>query len=125
MFVSQVENKRFMWEDLVREDYSHVFASVQDLRSIAVVAQDGPGSAGARKRIKDIGQACRKFATAYGTLQGKSLELSFLTLREVIGRNTAALVGRYELDFDEDLAPFEENAIKIIEDWVQSEKILG
>jgi len=114
-----------MWEGLTREDYNHVFASTQNLREIAVATQDGPSSAGARRRIKDVGGACKKFATAYGNLKDESLELSFLSLREVIGRNTAALVGRYELDFGEDLGQFEEGAIELIQQWVKVEKILG
>lgn len=124
-FVSQIENKRFMWEGLVREDYSHVFASTQNLRDIAVATQDGPSSPGARRRIKEVGVACKSFATAYGKLKDESLELSFLSLRAVIGRNTAALVGRYELDFGEDLGPFEEAASELIQQWIKEEKIFG
>lgn len=122
-FVSQIENKRFMWEGLMREDYSHVFASTQNLRDVAVATQDGPSSPAARRRIKEVGVACKNFATAYGKLKDESLELSFLSLRAVIGRNTAALVGRYELEFEEDLRPYEEAASELIQQWIKEEKI--
>ncbi|WP_395817855.1 hypothetical protein [Curtobacterium flaccumfaciens] len=101
---------------------THVLESVQEVRAYAVQAQYLPASKMAQGAIKEIARACRDYVTAAkpGADQ-QILEVALLALRKRIGVQLLALVEKYDLECDLDLAEYLADGIGILESWMSKE----
>ena len=119
--VAHIEDKRFMFEDPYREQFEHVFLSVQDVRKYAVAARFEPQSKSAQEAIKDIATACREYVAATGGTPDRMLIQELFDLQARIGASLFALVEKYDLECDLDLSKYRADGVEILEAWMRDD----
>jgi hypothetical protein len=121
-FVDYVSDKRFVTDDIRSEISDHVLASVQKVREYSVQAMHLPRSKTARQSMKRVAEACRDYVRAAtpGSDQ-EILDVALRALRKRVGAELVALVTKYSLDCDLDLALFREDGIEVLERWMREE----
>lgn len=121
-FVDYVVDKRFVADDVRHEISDHVLISVQRVREYSVQSMHLPRSATARQAMKKVADACRDYARgASPSADQATLDVALLALRKRIGTELVALVTKYSLDCDLDLAPYVEDGVDVLERWMREE----
>jgi predicted transposase YbfD/YdcC len=120
--VAFIDDKRFMTGRLADEISDHVRQSVQEVRAYCVNAQYLPTDPIARSAIKEIARATRQYIqTATPGAHPQILEAGLLALRKRIGVQLLALVEKYNLECDIDLAEFREDGVALLEKWFRAD----
>ncbi|NMM88945.1 hypothetical protein B2J88_32135 [Rhodococcus sp. SRB_17] len=121
--VGHIQDRRAMYRLVDAEQWDHVRTSIDSIRVYAKNAQYLPDSAEARKSIDRIRRACVDFADAfdnYGYDEGV-MKVSLLALRKRIGVEVLALVEKYNLDTELDLAEYRESGVRTLKSWFKRE----
>lgn len=111
-----------MVDDIRVEVSAHVLESVQKVREYSVQSMHLPRSKTARQAMKKVADACRDYVRgATPTADQPTLNVALLALRKRIGVELVALVTKYSLDCDLDLAPYTDDGIEVLESWMREE----
>jgi len=121
-FVDYVADKRFVTDDARREVSDHVRQSVQRVREYSVQSMHLPRSKTARQSMKKVADACRDYVRgATSTADQETLDIALQALRKRIGAEFVALVTKYSLDCDLNLARYKEDGVEVLERWMREE----
>ncbi len=121
-FVDYVADKRFVTDDIRSEVSDHVLQSVQKVREYSVQSMHLPRSKTARQSMKKVADACRDYVrSATPSADQEILDVALRALRKRIGAELVALVTKYSLDCDLDLALYAEDGVEVLERWMRDE----
>ncbi|MFC9832567.1 hypothetical protein ACFVKB_01880 [Rhodococcus sp. NPDC127530] len=121
--VGVIQDRRAMYRPVDAEQWGLVRTSIDSIRVYAKNAQYLPGSDEARKSIGRIRRACVDFADDFDNYghDEEIMKVSLLALRKRIGVEVLALVEKYNLDTDLDLAEYRESGLKTLLSWFKRE----
>ncbi|AII05163.1 hypothetical protein [Rhodococcus opacus] len=121
--VGVIQDRRAMYQPVDEEQWDFVRSSVDAIRTYSRNAQYLPSSDEARKAIGRIRRACSDFANDFDRYghDEKIMKVSLLALRKRIGVELLALVEKYDLDTDLDLAEYRESGLKTLLGWFKRE----